>query len=98
MDHIFVEKVCIHIKLPPNLDRSASIFSKASSRVVGKERSRRVCPVGAVSKTMTECVFAFTRFISSANAKASSIPGIELESSFKKPAFCRTPQIDTRNE
>jgi len=38
----------------PNLDPSVLNFASAFSRTVGKDKKRSVCPVGAVSKTITE--------------------------------------------
>jgi hypothetical protein len=39
-------------KIPVSLFFMDKIFPKPLSRIFGNERSRRVCPVGAVSKTI----------------------------------------------
>jgi hypothetical protein len=38
----------------PNLPLRELNFFRAFSKTEGKDRKRRVCPVGAVSKTITE--------------------------------------------
>lgn len=45
----------------------------------GKERRRRVCPVGAVSKTTTSYFISCTSFMSSEKESASSIPGMDVD-------------------
>jgi hypothetical protein len=76
---------------PNRPDRPLSL-ARAFSSTAGKERKRRVWPVGAVSKTISEYFIELTclverlarprgsttkaHFMSSAKAKASSTPGI----------------------
>jgi len=44
----------------PKREPSELSLPSAFSRTVGNDRKRRVCPVGAVSKTMTEYSIDFT--------------------------------------
>mmetsp|Transcript_26918 Transcript_26918/g.57667 ORF Transcript_26918/g.57667 Transcript_26918/m.57667 type:complete len:259 (-) Transcript_26918:74-850(-) len=66
---------------PPNRSLSSMTLPKAFSRIVGKDNKRRVCPVGAVSKTTTSKSRFCTCFINSEKDIASSIPGILFVSS-----------------
>mmetsp|Transcript_27262 Transcript_27262/g.60053 ORF Transcript_27262/g.60053 Transcript_27262/m.60053 type:complete len:232 (-) Transcript_27262:209-904(-) len=66
---------------PPNLSLSSMTLPRAFSRIVGKDNKRRVCPVGAVSKTTTSKSRFCTCFINSEKDMASSIPGMLLVSS-----------------
>ena len=68
-------------KRPENLFLRSISFDSALSMMVGKERRRSVCPVGAVSKTMQLKFMFCTIFISSANDIASSTPGMEFDMS-----------------
>ena len=52
-------------------------FSKPLSKIVGKFSKRNVCPVGAVSNTITLYFISYTLFISSPNPMASSTPGTD---------------------
>mmetsp|Transcript_1318 Transcript_1318/g.2722 ORF Transcript_1318/g.2722 Transcript_1318/m.2722 type:complete len:224 (-) Transcript_1318:215-886(-) len=61
---------------PPNRSLSSITLPKAFSRIVGKLNRRRVCPVGAVSKTTTSKSRFCTCFMSSEKDMASSIPGM----------------------
>src|ERR1700712_4538179 len=60
----------------PNCVDSWETFAKAFSRTEGNWRKRRVCPVGAVSKTIVSYLSSLTCLRTSANDMASSIPGI----------------------
>src|SRR5271170_6001928 len=61
----------------PNREDNRETLASAFSRTVGKERKRRVWPVGAVSKMMTLYSIESTYFMTSAKFIASSTPGME---------------------
>eukprot|EP00128_Syssomonas_multiformis_P017429 Colp12_sorted_trinity150504_noHs@7695 len=60
---------------------SCMTFSRALLRLFGRANRRSVCPVGAVSKTMTSYSMLRTSFMTSAKPMASSIPGMASVSS-----------------
>lgn len=53
-------RLVIWLIMGPMRPLSALSLPRAFSSTVGKERKRRVCPVGAVSNTMTEYSMDFT--------------------------------------
>ena len=62
---------------PPMLLANSPSLTKAFSMSSGNPSRRRVWPVGAVSKTITENSIDWMELMSSAKPSASSMPGID---------------------
>lgn len=78
-------------RTPPILDKMLLNFSfnvnnllNPFSKIFGKFKNLNVCPVGAVSNTITSNSIFSIELISCENDIASSIPGTELNISFNK--------------
>ena len=84
----FPNNEVIWLSMLPIDDLRLLMLSRDFSMMVGKDRRRRVCPVGAVSKTTTSYSMFWTCSMSCENDMASSIPGSWDDTEFSKsPSF-----------